>query len=239
MCRRRPRSLGGRTRGPPPASPPEQLSAWRSRHPRRHGQRHRPNLLPALGRPDHGEVGRCNDADWATDQERATAGCSPLPRCLNQETSAPSTAPETPATSPKPLVAACRLNDVAPDGRSTPRSAARLLNLTHRDSHEHAAPLTRPTPRRSDNRHASPQATASPQFPPPTTPIAWPSPELATLTIHLGQSLSPSPSAHQSKTLPSPPPLAPPSARRKPRTPTTRLKTHPCAASPETCSPAK
>jgi uncharacterized protein len=90
------------------------------------------------------------------------------------------------------LVAA-RLNCVAPDGQST-RITLGLLNLTHRDSHEHANLLT---PGEIYSAVIDLDDTAY-VIPPghriavslSTTywPIAWPSPELATLTIHTGQS---------------------------------------------------
>ncbi len=93
---------------------------------------------------------------------------------------------------PQALVAV-RLNDVAPDGRST-RVTVGLLNLTHRDGHEFPTALE---PGRTydatvdldDIAHAFPAGhriavSVSTTY----WPIAWPSPELATLTIHTGRS---------------------------------------------------
>ena len=87
-----------------------------------------------------------------------------------------------------------RLNDVAPDGRST-RVTLGLLNLTHRDSHEFATALV---PGEAYTTEVELDDIAH-RFEPghriavsiSTTywPIAWPSPELATLTVHLGDSV--------------------------------------------------
>ena len=86
-----------------------------------------------------------------------------------------------------------RLNDVAPDGSST-RVTVGLLNLTHRDSHEHARPLTPGKTYKAvvdldDIAHSFPKGhriavSVSTIY----WPIAWPSPELATLTITAGKS---------------------------------------------------
>jgi len=92
----------------------------------------------------------------------------------------------------KPNAFVCvRLNDVAPDGSSL-RVSYGLLNLTHRESHEDPAPLE---PGRryavkvklNDIAHAFPAghririAISNAYW-----PIAWPSPEPVTVTLHTG-----------------------------------------------------
>jgi predicted acyl esterase len=144
-----------------------------------------------------GEVGRYgNDADWPVDQREDDGGSlvfvsDPLPE-RTEILGAPRLHLRFSCDKPLALVAA-RLNDVAPDGAST-RVTLGLLNLTHRDSHENPAPLD---PGRvydavvelDDIAHAFPAghriaiALSTTYF-----PIAWPSPELATVTVHAGQS---------------------------------------------------
>lgn len=95
------------------------------------------------------------------------------------------------ADRPHALIAA-RLCDVAPTGASTLVSWG-ILNLTHRDSHEHPAPLEpgRPymvTVRLNAVAHTLPaghrwRLAISPTY----WPHAWPSPESVTLTIFTGQ----------------------------------------------------
>ena len=86
---------------------------------------------------------------------------------------------------------AVRLNDVAPDGAST-RVSYGLLNLTHRDGHEHPAAL-RPgerfeaVVRLNDVAHAFPpghrlRIALSTCY----WPVVWPSPEPVTLTVQAG-----------------------------------------------------
>ncbi len=84
-----------------------------------------------------------------------------------------------------------RLCDVAPDGASL-RVTYGLLNLTHRDSHEHPEPLEpgrRYTVRLqlNDAAHAFPAGHRI-RLALSTTywPIAWPSPEAATVTVSTG-----------------------------------------------------
>jgi hypothetical protein len=92
-------------------------------------------------------------------------------------------------TSDKPNAFLCaRLCDVAPDGASS-RVTYGLLNLTHRDSHEHPEPLEpgRRYPVRlqlNDIAHAFPPGHRI-RLALSTTywPIAWPSPEAATVTV--------------------------------------------------------
>ena len=91
-------------------------------------------------------------------------------------------------------VIAVRLNDVAPGGAST-RVTYGLLNLTHRDSHEHPQPLEPNTPylvkvRLNDIAYAFPpkhklRLAISTAY----WPIAWPSPQAVTLSVFTGESL--------------------------------------------------
>ena len=93
---------------------------------------------------------------------------------------------------PVAMVAAC-LSDVLPDGAAT-RVSYGLLNLTHRDSHEHPRPLEPGRRYRVEiqlneaghrfaagNRVRIALSTAY-------WPISWPAPEKATLTITAGES---------------------------------------------------
>lgn len=94
---------------------------------------------------------------------------------------------------PSAMIAA-RLEDVAPDGSSTLVTYG-LLNLTHRHGHEHPQPLEpgkvyRVTVALSDIAQVFPAghrirlALATSHW-----PIAWPSPELATLSLATGDSI--------------------------------------------------
>jgi predicted acyl esterase len=96
-------------------------------------------------------------------------------------------------SSDRPRALVClRLCDIAPDGSSLLVTRG-LLNLTHRDSHEH------PTPLEPGQRYAVrvPLNAIAHAFPaghrlrvavsPTYWPWAWPSPESATLTIHDGR----------------------------------------------------
>jgi putative CocE/NonD family hydrolase len=91
-----------------------------------------------------GEIGRYGaGAEFATDQREDDGGSlvflsDPLPERV-EILGEPVVELELASDKPNALVAV-RLNDVAPDGRSF-RATYGLLNLTHRDSHEHAAPL--------------------------------------------------------------------------------------------------
>ncbi|MDZ4312836.1 MAG: CocE/NonD family hydrolase [Cypionkella sp.] len=175
-----------------------------------------------------GEVGRYgNDADWPTDQREDDGGSLVFITAPLTETKEILGAAQLhlsfSSDKPQALVAV-RLNNVAPDGRST-RVAVGLLNLTHRDSHEHAIALT---PGQSHTATVDLDDIAH-AFPPghriavsiSTTyyPIAWPSPDLATLNIHLGESwldLPVRPSRPEDASLPA---FAPPI--RAPQTPHT------------------
>lgn len=144
-----------------------------------------------------GEVGRYgNEADWAGDQREDDGGSlvflsEPLTERL-EILGAPLVHLRFSSDKPNALVSA-RLNDVWPDGRST-RVGIGLLNLTHRDSHEHPRPLvpgemTETTVEMEDTTYVF-EAGHRIAVSLSTTywPIAWPSPELATLTVRTGES---------------------------------------------------
>jgi uncharacterized protein len=84
-----------------------------------------------------------------------------------------------------------RLNDVAPNGAST-RVCLGVLNLTHRNSHEHPEPLAGPTHATIDlddiAHHFAAGHRIAVSISTTYWPIAWPSPDLATLTVTLGRS---------------------------------------------------
>lgn len=139
-----------------------------------------------------GEVGRYGeDADWPMDQRIDDAGSlvwlsEPLPERM-EILGAPRLRLRIASDKPMAL-ASVRLNDVAPDGNST-RVCLGMLNLTHRDSHEHPEPLE---PGRfyevevelDDIGHAFPAGhRVAVSLSSTYWPIAWPSPELATLTV--------------------------------------------------------
>ena len=144
-----------------------------------------------------GEVGRYgDDAEWPGDQREDDGGSlvfysEPLAEAV-EILGAPQLHLRFASDKPQALVAV-RLNDVAPDGRST-RVTVGLLNLTHRDSHEDATPLVpgqtySATVDLDDIAHAFPKGhrvavSVSTTY----WPIAWPSPDLATLTVQLGDS---------------------------------------------------
>lgn len=139
-----------------------------------------------------GEVGRYGeDAEWATDQREDDGGSlvwisEPLPERL-EILGAPLVHLRFASDRPQALVAA-RLNDVAPDGRST-RVGIGLLNLSHRDGHEHPCALEpgrshEATVEMDDIAHSFPAGhRIAVSLSTTYWPIAWPSPELATLTI--------------------------------------------------------
>jgi putative CocE/NonD family hydrolase len=144
-----------------------------------------------------GEVGRYGeDAEWALDQREDDGGSlvftSPPITKPFEILGAPQLHLEFSSDKPQALVCV-RLNDVAPDGGST-RVTVGLLNLTHRESHEHARPLTPGKTYKAvvdldDIAHFFPKGhriavSVSTTY----WPIAWPSPELATLTIAAGKS---------------------------------------------------
>jgi putative CocE/NonD family hydrolase len=144
-----------------------------------------------------GEVGRYGeDADWPTDQREDDGGSlvflsEPLTERV-EILGAPLVHLRLASDKPLALVAA-RLNDVWPDGAST-RVGIGLLNLTHRNSHEFAEPLvpgdwTDATVEMEDTAYVfEPGHRIAVSLSSTYWPIAWPSPELATLTIRTGES---------------------------------------------------
>jgi uncharacterized protein len=144
-----------------------------------------------------GEVGRYGDeAEWATDQREDDGGSllfvsEPLKEAV-EILGAPLVRVSFSSDKPQALVCT-RLNDVAPDGRST-RVAVGLLNLTHRDSHEHVSALVpgetyEATVEMDDIAHVfAPGHRIAVSLSTSYWPIAWPSPELATLTIACAES---------------------------------------------------
>jgi uncharacterized protein len=174
-----------------------------------------------------GEVGRYgDDADWATDQREDDGGSlvfttAPLP-ATTEILGAPQLHLRFSVDKPLALVAV-RLNDVMPDGRST-RVTLGCLNLTHRDSHEHPTALE---PGRvydaivdlDDIAHAFPAGhRIAVSLSTTYWPICWPSPDLATLILHTGDTwldLPVRPKNHADATLRAfdPPGLRPQDAR--------------------------
>ena len=144
-----------------------------------------------------GEVGRYGEeAEWAGDQREDDGGSlvftsQPLSRPC-EILGAPQVHLEISSDKPQALVC-LRLNDVAPDGHST-RVTVGLLNLTHRDSHERATALKPGKTYKAvidldDIAHAFPKGhRIAVSISTVYWPIAWPSPELATLTITTGKS---------------------------------------------------
>ena len=142
-----------------------------------------------------GEIGRYgDDADWPGDQREDDAGSlvflsEPLDTAV-EILGAPSLTLRFTSDMPHAL-AAVRLNDVAPSGAST-RVCLGVLNLTHRHSHEHPEPLSGPTTATIElddiAHHFPPGHRIALSLSTTYWPIAWPSPELATLTVSLGQS---------------------------------------------------
>jgi putative CocE/NonD family hydrolase len=144
-----------------------------------------------------GEVGRYGDeAEWATDQREDDGGSlvfvtEPLLEPL-EILGAPQLHLRFASDKPFALVSV-RVNDVAPSGAST-RVAIGHLNLCHRNGHGNPQPLV---PGRvetavidlDDIAHRFPAGhRISVSISTVYWPIAWPSPELATVTIALGDS---------------------------------------------------
>ncbi|MGB8814786.1 MAG: CocE/NonD family hydrolase, partial [Paracoccaceae bacterium] len=142
-----------------------------------------------------GEIGRYGeDADWPPDQREDDGGSlvfttAPLPERL-EILGAPSVQITFSVDRPQALIAV-RLNNVAPSGAST-RVTVGLLNLTHRDSHAHPTALIpgqtyTATVELDDIAHAFPAGhRIAVSLSTTYWPIAWPSPDLATLTITSG-----------------------------------------------------
>ena len=144
-----------------------------------------------------GEVGRYgDDADWPPDQRLDDGGSLVFLSEPMSETTEILGAPQLylrfSVDRPQALIAV-RLNCVAPDGQST-RITVGLLNLTHRDSHEHAASLVpgavySATVDLDDIAYAIPPGhRIAVSISTTYWPIAWPSPELATLTLYTDHS---------------------------------------------------
>jgi uncharacterized protein len=144
-----------------------------------------------------GEVGRYGEeAEWATDQREDDGGSLVFVSEPLTERTEILGAPLVHLTfaSDKPQALVCvRLNDVAPVGSST-RVTIGLLNLTHRDSHEHASALVpgktyEANVELDDIAHAFAAGhRIAVSISTTYWPIAWPSPELATLTVTCGES---------------------------------------------------
>lgn len=144
-----------------------------------------------------GEVGRYgDDAEWPGDQREDDGGSlvflsEPLDEPL-EILGAPLVHLRFSSDASQALVSV-RLNDVGPDGRST-RVCLGLLNLTHRDSHEHATPLESgrrydATVECDDIAHSFPAGhRIAVSLSTTYWPIAWPSPTLTTLDIDCGES---------------------------------------------------
>jgi len=141
-----------------------------------------------------GEIGRYGDeADWPTDQREDDGGSLVhLTPPLGQRTEimgAPQLRLRFRCDKPQALVAV-RLNDVAPDGAST-RVTVGLLNLCHRFGHGNPRPLVpgewaEAVVDLDDIAHAFPAGhRIAVSLSTTYWPIAWPSPELATLTLDL------------------------------------------------------
>ncbi len=143
-----------------------------------------------------GEIGRYGeDADWPGDQREDDAGSlvwltQPLEERF-EILGAPRLRLRFRSDQPQALVAV-RLNEVAPDGTST-RISLGLLNLTHRTSHENPQALTpglwtEAEVELDDIAHAfSPGNRIGLSVSTVYCPIAWPSPNLATLTLDLAE----------------------------------------------------
>jgi uncharacterized protein len=145
-----------------------------------------------------GEVGRYGgDADWPTDQREDDGGSlvwvsDPLLERL-EILGAPKLRLRVASDRPMALVAA-RLNEVAPDGAST-RVTVGLMNLTHWQGHDQPEALVPGVPvevvvEMDDIAHAFSAGnriglSLSSNY----WPIAWPSPELAVLTVDTGASV--------------------------------------------------
>jgi len=144
-----------------------------------------------------GEVGRYGkDADWPADQRLDDGGSlvflgAPLAEPL-EILGAPQLHLSFASDRPRALVSV-RVNDVAPSGAST-RVAIGHLNLCHRQGHDSPQDLVpgrveTATVDLDDIAHRFPAGhRIAVSISTVYWPIAWPSPELATLTIHCGDS---------------------------------------------------
>jgi putative CocE/NonD family hydrolase len=144
-----------------------------------------------------GEIGRYGgDADWSTDQREDDGGSLVFVSAPLKDRTEILGAPQLRLqfSSDKELaLVSVRLNDVAPDGASQ-RVTVGLLNLTHRDSHEKPTPLKpgkvyEAVVDLDDIAHAFRKGhRIAVSISTTYWPIAWPSPEAATLTILSGES---------------------------------------------------
>ncbi|MEY4871023.1 MAG: hypothetical protein RLZZ563_353 [Pseudomonadota bacterium] len=144
-----------------------------------------------------GEVGRYGDeAEWATDQREDDGGSlvfvsEPLTEPL-EILGAPQLHLRFSSDKPQALVSV-RVNDVSPSGAST-RVAIGHLNLCHRHGHGNPAALLpgqveTATVDLDDIAHSFPAGNRiAVSISTVYWPIAWPSPDLATLSVHLGDS---------------------------------------------------
>ena len=144
-----------------------------------------------------GEVGRYGEeAEWATDQREDDGGSlvfvsEPLTAPL-EILGAPQLQLRFSSDKPQALVSV-RVNDVAPSGAST-RVAIGHLNLCHRHGHGNPAALIpgqveTATVDLDDIAHSFPAGNRiAVSISTVYWPIAWPSPDLATLSVHLGDS---------------------------------------------------
>lgn len=145
-----------------------------------------------------GEVGRYgDDAEWAPDQREDDGGSlvfvtEPLTDDMDI-LGAPQLHLTFSSDKPQALVSV-RVNDVGPDGAST-RVAIGHLNLCHRFGHGNPHMLvpgevTTATVDLDDIGHRFPAGhRIAVSISTVYWPIAWPSPELATLQVHLGESV--------------------------------------------------
>ncbi|MBL8702757.1 MAG: CocE/NonD family hydrolase [Alphaproteobacteria bacterium] len=135
--------------------------------------------------------------DLPTDQRAEDAGSLVFDSDLFAERvellGAPVVELELSADKPQAMIAV-RLNDIAPDGAVT-RVTYGLLNLSHRDSHEFPEPLVpgrryRVRVQLNDVGQAiEPGHRLRLAISTSYWPIAWSSPELATVTVHAGASV--------------------------------------------------
>ena len=144
-----------------------------------------------------GEIGRYGeDADWPGDQREDDAGSLVFitpPLAEPMEIMGAARLSLTFASDRTLALVAARLNDVAPDDSSL-RVALGVLNLTHRRSHEAPEPLipgqqTAAVVELDDiAHHFKAGHRIAVAISTSYWPIAWPSPERATLTLALGDS---------------------------------------------------
>jgi uncharacterized protein len=144
-----------------------------------------------------GEIGRYGEnADWPTDQREDDGGSLVFmtePLAARCEILGAPKLHVTFACGKHQALLAVRLNDVAPGGAST-RVTIGLLNLTHRNSHEFPEALVPGETYTAiieldDIAHAFPEGhRIAVSISTTYWPIAWPSPELATVTVFSGKS---------------------------------------------------